>query len=205
MLTVVVALCLSLPIPAAAQAGDPPASPPAVVCIAMALPSVQGVEGSATDVAAALRDLFTSFLKGPSINVVALDARLSAQANEEAKQKSCGHVLTVSLTRRRAGGGLLGRALGQAGTTAAWGLPVGGVGTAVARSAVIAGAQVAAEVASNTRANDEMRLQYRIASPEGRVIVKPTEQKAKASANGEDLVTPLVQTASESIASAITK
>ena len=195
------ALCLALPFPAAPQDASPPVSPSTRVCIAMALPSVQGVEGSASDVAAAVRELFTNFLKGPSIDVVALDARLSSQANEEAKQKSCGHVLLVSLIRKRGGGGLLGRALGQAGTSAAWGLPAGGVAGAVVRSAVIAGAQVATDLASNTRANDEMRLQYRVASPDGRVIVKLKEEKSKASVNGEDLLTPLVQTASESIAS----
>ena len=176
---------------------------PGATCIAMLLPTVQGAEGNAVDVAAAVRDLFTSYLQGPSINIISLEAKLLIQANEEAKQKSCDQVLVVSLTRKRSGGGALGRALAQAGSTAAWYTPISGAGAAVARGAAIAGAQAASEIAHSTRAKDEMRLQYRLVSPDGRVVVKPKEEKAKASVDGEDILTPLVQSASESIASAV--
>jgi hypothetical protein len=190
---------------AGAQEGAAAAQPPSsATCIAIGLPSVQGAEGSATVVAEATRDLFASYLQGPSITVVRLDARLSVQAGEEAKQKGCDRVLVVSLTRKRGGGGLR-RALGQAATTAAWYTPVGSVGASVARGAVIAGAQAASEIASNTRARDEMRLEYRLVATDGRVLVKPQEQKAKASADGEDLLTPLVQAAAESIAGSVTR
>ena len=174
-------------------------------CIAMSLPTVQGADGNATDVAGAVRDLFTSYLQGPSINIISLESRLAIQANEEAKQKSCDQVLIVSLTRKRGGSGVFGRALAHAGATAAWHTPIGGVGANVARGAAIAGAQAASEIASNTRAKDEMRMQYRLVATDGRVIVKPKEEKAKASADGEDILTPLVQTASESIASVVIK
>ena len=159
---------------------------PGVACIAMSLPTVQGADGNATDVGGAVRDLFTSYLQGPSINVISLESRLSIQATEEAKQKSCDQVLIVSLTRKRGGSGVLGRALAHAGTTAAWHTPIGGVGANVARSAAIAGAQAASEIASSTRAKDEMRLQYRLVATDGRVVVKSKEEKAKASADGED-------------------
>lgn len=45
--------------------------------------------------------------------------------------------------------GLLGRVVGQAGTTAAWSLPGGGVGGALARGAAVAATQTASEVASS--------------------------------------------------------
>jgi hypothetical protein len=189
-----------------AQDSPPAAAPaPAGTCIAMALPTVKGAE-DATQMATAVRDLFTSYLQGPSIKMVALDARLAVQATEEAKQKSCNHMLVASVTRRRGGGGgALGRAIAQAGSTAAWYAPVGSVGTAVARGAVIAGAQAAADIATTTKAKDELRIEYRLVSTDGRVIVKPKEERAKASVDGEDLLTPLVQTVSESIASAVIK
>ena len=190
---------------AAMDAQDSPAASqrPGATCIAMLLPTVQGAEGNAADVAGAVRDLFTGYLQGPSINIIPLEAKLLIQANEEAKQKSCDQVLIVSLTRKRSGGGVLGRALAQAGSTAAWYTPIRSAGGAVARGAAIAGAQAASEIASGTRAKDEMRLQYRLVSTGGRVVVKPKEEKAKASVDGEDILTPLVQTASESIASTV--
>jgi hypothetical protein len=165
---------------------------------------VQGATGSATDVAAAVRDLFASYLQGPAVTVIPLETKLASQANDEARQKSCDRVLVASLSRKRgSGASVLGRALGQAGTTAAWGIPGGGIGGAVARAGVAGGAQAASEIAAGTRAKDEMRLEYKLVTPDGRVIVKPTEDKAKATVDGEDLLTPLVQRASEAIVTAV--
>jgi len=207
LLVTIAGFCLIGPAAAEAQeAASTPASESAGACVAISLPSVQGAQGSATDLATATRDLFTSYLQGPSIKVVALDARLTSQANEEAKQKACGHVRVVSLVRKRGGGGGgLGRALGQAASTAAWYAPVGSVGASVARGAAIAGAQAASEIATQTRARDEMRLEYRLVATDGRVVIKQKEEKAKASVDGEDLLTPLVNTVSEAIASAVVK
>jgi hypothetical protein len=173
-------------------------------CVAIVLPAVQGVEGSATEVGAAVRDLFSSYLTGPSIQVVALDARLTSQAAEEARQKRCDTVLIASVTRKRSGGGgMLGRVLGQAGSHVAWQLPVGGVAGAAVRGAAMAGAQAVTDLATNTKAKDEMKLEYRLSGSGGGMVLKPTEEKVKASVDGEDLLTPLVQRASESIAAAV--
>jgi hypothetical protein len=200
-----VAACSVVASAAFAQQAQPAVAPDSAgTCIAMALPTVKGAE-DATQMATAVRDLFTSYLQGPSIKMVALDARLALQATEEAKQKSCNQMLIATVTRRRGGGAGLGRAIAQAGSTAAWYAPVGSVGTAVARSAVIAGAQAAADIASTTRAKDELRVEYRLVSTDGRVIVKQKEERAKASVDGEDLLTPLVQTVSESISAAVMK
>jgi hypothetical protein len=202
---VVVGFCVGAAAAHAWEVSAQPAPPPAAACAAIAFPTVQGATGSATTIATAVRELFASYLQGPSIAVIQLDAKPSSQAAEEARQKSCDRILRISLSHKRGSAGILGRALGQAGATAAWYAPVGSVGAAATRGAVIAGAQAASEIASATRAKDEMRLEYRIDTPDGRVIVKPTEEKAKASADGEDLLTPLVQRSAESIASALLK
>lgn len=175
-------------------------------CIAMVLPSVQGVDGSATEVGTALRDLFASYLTGPAIRTVTLDTRLPSQAVEEARQKECGLVLVASLTRKRGGGGVLGKALGQAAGTAAWHIPGGGtVGSAVARGAAAGSAQAVAAMATSTRAKDEMRLEYRMSSLDGAARLAPTTDKAKAQSDGEDLLTPLVARAAEAIVGVLAK
>jgi hypothetical protein len=169
-------------------------------CIAIALPAVQGVEGSAVDVGNAVRELFTGYLSGPAIQVTSLDARLASQAPHEARQKGCAHVLIATLTRKRSsGGGMLGRVLGQAGSSVAWQIPGGGVGAAVARGAAVAGAMAVSDLASTTKAKDEMTLEYRVTSTDGRSVITPKDEKLKASVDGEDLLTPLVRRASESI------
>jgi len=189
-----------LPYPAAAQ--EPSAAAPAPSrCIAIVLPSVQGVEGDATAFGASLRELFASFLRGPSMQVVLLDARLASHAVEEARQKQCAHLLTATLTRKRggSGGGMLGSVLGQAGSSMAWGIPGGGVGGAVARGAAVATTQAISELASSTKARDEVRLDYRLTSLEGKAELGPTTDKAKAKADGEDLLTPMVERAAHAI------
>ena len=195
-------LLWAAPVPASsALAADN--SPGAATCVAMGLPAVQGVEGSAVDVGNAVRELFRDFLRGPSITVVELDARLASQASDEARQKGCQRILTATLTRKRSSGGRLGRVLGHAGSAAAWHMPGRGVGGAVARGAALAGAQAVSELAVTTRAKDEMKLEFQLQALDGRVLLERTEEKLKASVDGEDLLTPLVRKASESIVASL--
>jgi hypothetical protein len=176
----------------------------APTCIALVVPSVLGVEGSATDVGLGLRELFASYLTGPSLRTIQLEARLLSQALEEARAKDCNHVLSGTLTRKRRGGSSVGKALGQAAGTAAWVLPYGGtVGSAAARGAVIAGAQAASSLASSTRAKDEMQLDYKVSSLDGRAAEQPRTEKAKARTDGEDLLTPMVERAAEAVAGSV--
>jgi hypothetical protein len=143
--------------------------------------------------ATALRDLISSFLTGPSLRTVTLDARLTEQAIEEARQKTCDSLLTVTLTRKRSSGGGFGRVLGDAAGAAAWHMPYGATATATAaRSVAIAGSTAVSGMASNTRAKDELQLEFRLVS-DARTVVREGKDSAKAKADGEDLLTPLVE------------
>lgn len=177
----------------------------APACIGVVLANVQGVEGSATDVGRAVREVFASYLTGPAIRVELLEARLAGQAAEEAKQKNCAHLLTTTLTRKRGGGFGVGKILGRTGTSAAWGISGGGVAGALTRGAIAAGAEAVTEMASSTKAKDEMRLEYRLVSIGEPKPLLQKEEKLKASVDGEDLVTPMVQKAAEAIAGVVTR
>jgi hypothetical protein len=194
---VTLAALLTLPATGSAQEASAP-------CLAVVLPSVQGVDGSATDVASGVRDLFVSFLTGPALRVITLEARLPAQAAIEAREKNCELMLLTTMIRKRDGGNNLGGVLGQAAGTAAWHLPYGGAG-AMARGAAIAGAQAATTLASDTRRKDEVRLEYRVGPRDSVAGVKAVSSKAKARADGEDLLTPLVERAAAEIFGAATK
>ena len=175
-------------------------------CIAIVLPSVRGIEGNATEMGSVVRQLFESYLKGPSLQAVELEARLASQATAEARQKECGHVLTATLTRRRGGSGVLGKVLGGAAGSAAWHIPGGAtVGSALARGAAWGAAQAVASLASTTRAKDELRLEYRLSSAAGATELGPKTDTLKAKVDGEDLLTPLVEKAAEAIVAAVVK
>lgn len=186
-----------------AMAAAPPphtqAPATATPCVAILMPDVQGVEGNALSVATGVQQLFTSYLTGPSIRVLTLEARLPALAGEEAKQKECGNILEATVVRKHKNG-TLGKVLGNAGSVAAWTAPYGsGAAAAAARTAAIAGAQAASTLASDTRAKDEMRIQYKVTTPDGAVRLGPIDDKMKADSDGEDLLTPLVRRASEAV------
>ena len=79
--------------------------------VCLAPPGVKASAGDATAAGTAVRDLFTSFLTGPSIQPKPLAARLATQVREEARQASCPWLLLTTLEHehKRSGGGLLGR------------------------------------------------------------------------------------------------
>ena len=177
-------------------------------CVAIVLPSATGVEGDALAFSTSLRDLFASYLTGPSVRAINLEARLASQAVEEARTKDCGHVLVTKITKKRDGGNGWGRALGQAaGSAAYYGVPyaAGGAAAAAARGAIVAGAHAVSSMASTTRAKDELTLEFRLGTVDTVLRASPKTEKAKAKSDGEDLLTPLVEKASESIAAAIVR
>jgi len=173
-------------------------SAPTEACVALTMPSVQGVE-DATAFSTAVRDLFASYLKGPTIRTISLESRLPSQAVVEARGQKCGYVLLVTLERKRGGGSSTGRILGQAAGVAVSRAPVYGAAGAAASSATWAGGEAIYRYASEVRAKDELMLSYRLGPPDAVERAKPVEFKAKAKSDGEDLLTPLVEKAANGI------
>ena len=183
-------------------AGPQPAD---TACVSLLLPSVTGVDDS-TAVATSVRAIFESYLTGPSLKSVLLDAKLASQANEEAKQKGCTRILTVTVSRKAADNkpSTLSSVARAAGTTAAC-IPLPNYGSAVAVGAARGGAQAVADVAYHTRAKDEITLAYKLVTADGAMLMPERSDKAKAKSNGEDLLTPLIAKASEAVAGTIAR
>ena len=181
-----------------------PSSSADMPCVAVVLPSVEGVDDS-TSVATSVSALLQSYLTGPSLRSIGLDAKLASQANQEAVQRHCVNVLTVSLTRKAGSNGnrKLG-ALSQAAGTAAGYIPAAGAAE-VAVAGAAAGAEAVGTLAQGTRAKDEMHIEYRVSSTDGAIILAPKSDTLKAKSNGEDIVTPLVAKAADAVATAVSK
>jgi hypothetical protein len=60
-------------------------------------------------------------------------------------------------------------------------------------------------LAASTRAKDELRLEYKLASANGTAQLVSKTEKTKAEADGVDLLTPLVDRAAETIAAAVAR
>ena len=173
------------------------------VCLAPA--SAQLVAGSTDAAIDAVRATFTSFLTGPSLAIQPLTSRLASQVREEAKSANCPYlVLTTFKHERNAGHHILGRAATGAVEEGAWNVLVStsSTPTKVAAAATRSAASATRELSSSFRAKDEVTLGYRLEGADGKVLLEKSE-KRKASSDGEDLLTPLVEHAAESIAAVV--
>ena len=198
-LQAIVLITLTASVAAAQQEGN-------VTRICLAPASVEASSGNATAAVDAARETFNAFLTGPSLKAEPLQSRLESQAREEAKQAGCPWTLYTSLkvVSKKSGGSLLGQVAAGAVREGAYaaGHATGTTAGRVAGTAVYSAANQAAwNYATTTRTKDELTLGYRLESAEGAVLLDKKE-KRQAKADGEDLLTPLVQAASEQIVAA---
>jgi len=175
--------------------------PKQTTCIAIMTPTVEGVPGSAVDAAKGVSDLIASYLQGPSIKTVVLEAKLSSFAADEAKQKGCEPLLITSVRRKSSSHGFM-KALAHGAGSASWSLPYGGTSapSTAARAGTAAGLQTVSTMVQSTKAKDELSLEYKLQSADGKVEFGPKTEHRTAKADGEDLLTPVVAQMAEAIA-----
>jgi len=187
------------------------------VKVGVALPRAQlgQPNGTSADVAEPVRQALMSYLKGPMVEVLALEARIPQQIAAEAAEKGCAFVLYTDVAQVPKGGGmsmfkklaplagavplLVGGGMGNMGAQVA--------AQAVAQTAMQASMQSAQEDAmanamaaingaqkSNVKAGDSLKLQYKLVKVgEGQPLKDETLQ-VKAKANGEDVLSPMIET-----------
>ncbi len=178
------------------------------ICLAPA--SVETAGGTAADAMKAVRETFTSYLTGPSLEVAPLSARLPSQAREEAKASNCPYLLLVTLKQvHKSGGGsgLLSRVAGgaaQQGAYAAGASSSSAAGQVAGEAAGGAAGAAASNYGSSTKTKDQLTLTSHLESADGTVLVDMTDTR-KAESDGEDMLTPLVEKAATAIAAAVAK
>jgi hypothetical protein len=179
---------------------------PIRICLAPA--SIEATAGSTATLTSAVRETFTTFLTGPSLEVKPLTSRLQSQLRKEAKLANCPYLLLTTVKHVQKTG--RGSALRQmAAAAAAHGAASAGAasgstaGRIVGNAAAGAATEAAYGYATSVRNHDELTLTYRLESVGGNVIVNKKE-KRKARSDAEDLLTPVVEKASEAIAAALT-
>jgi hypothetical protein len=188
---------------AAAQTAAP------AVRIGIVLPKAQLGQGNAQDVAAPTRQLIMSYMAGPVLELVPLDARIPAQIEAEARALNCTHVLYTSVEQKKGGKGL-GGIMGKMGPAAAMLPGVGALGSAGGAMAAGIASQAIMQVAmqqtqqeamgslmqaqaGSVKAKDEISLQYQLVTIGGAKPVIEDTLSAKAKQDGQDLLSPLVE------------
>lgn len=190
------------------------------VRIGVVLPEAQlGQGNTGQDVGEPVRQLIMSFMAGPRIELVPLQAKIAAQIDAEAQAQNCTHVLYTSVTQKKGGKGF-GSMLGMLAPAASM-LPglggfggnasmIAGVATQVASQAAMQSAQENAMASltqaqsGSVKARDEISLTYQFVAVGGTKPLIEETLKAKAKENGEDLLRPLVeQVATKTVTAAL--
>ena len=184
--------------------------------VGVALPRAQLGQGNgaSADVAEPVRQALMSYLKGPMIEVIALEARIPQQIAAEADVKSCAFVLYTDVAQVPKGGGMkmfkkLAPIAGVLPLLGGGGM--GNVGAQMAASAVaqtamqaqmadaqedaMANAMAAINGAqkSNVKAGDSLTLQYKLVKHGQEQPAKADTISGKAKSNGEDVLSPMIE------------
>jgi hypothetical protein len=197
-----------------ANAAAAPA-PDAKSRICLAPPKAQLGQGSSgEDVGEPVRQTLIAYLSGPTAELIPLSARIQIQIDAQAQQSACEYVLYTSVAQKKGGG--FGRFLAKAAPIASMIPGVGGMtgsygamiaGQAVAQAAATAAAQNAQQEAmeaingasqQNIKKGDQVTLDFQLMKAGVAEPFATRSASAKATENGEDLLSPLIeQTATE--------
>lgn len=173
------------------------------ICLAPA--RVEESSGDANAAIDAVRESFNAYLTGPSLKADPLKSRLESQAREEAKQAGCPWTLFTTLkVVSKNSSNILGQVAAGAVREGAYaaGQATGTPAGRIAGGAVYSAAnQAAYNYATTIRKKDELTLGYRLETADGKVLLDK-RVKRSAKSDGEDLLTPIVQTAAEQVVAA---
>ena len=158
---------------------------------------------SAADLAAAVQNTLGTYLKGTKVEVIALEAKLASAQAEEAKQKECDQILTITASHKKGGGGfggfgkVLGSVVSQTGIGHT-GSTVGNIAGQVATQSIVS----ATSLSGNVKAKDEITLDLAMIAVGGSSTLAK-QFKAKAKSNGDDIIAAVIEQAAQAILDAV--
>jgi hypothetical protein len=157
---------------------------------------------SAADLASAIQNTLSHFLKVPNVEVITIEARLASAIEAEASQKECDYVLYTTVSHKKGGGGfggfgsVLGSAVGHVGL-GGFGNTAANVAGQVATQAIV----TASSLSANVKSKDEVTLEIKL--NKGGAAVVANTFKAKAKSNGYDVISKVVEQAAQVIVDTI--
>jgi hypothetical protein len=203
----------------AATAASPEAKAAGKLRIGVAPSEAQLGQGSTAqgDYGLNIRNSIVVLMNGPAVEIVPLDSHLAMQVQAEAQQKQCDFVLLSSVVVKHKEGSGFGKFLKHAAPVASM-LPMagmaGGMGGAMAgQAAASVMAMSAQEQAMNQlssfnkqiKSKDDVTVGYEL-FPTGVATPRLQNQlNGKAKSDGEDVLTPLILQAANTILSEVTR
>lgn len=159
---------------------------------------------NAAELAGAIQNTLTQYMKGTKVEIVSLEAKLASAIEAEAKERECDYVLYATVSHKKGGGGFgmfkaIAPALGNVVPMAGMGSAAGQVAGQVASTAIY----TAAGATSNVKPKDELTLDIKLQNGSTAALTK--QFKAKAKSAGEDIISPIVEQAATAIVETVGK
>jgi hypothetical protein len=177
-----------------------------VVRIGIVMPKSQLGQGAQGPAAGEpLRGMLAQYLAGPSVEVISIAALLPEQIDAESKLKLCDYLVYSSISQKKATGGLsmLKNASSLANVIPMVGM-MNGAGAMAAATAATTATQ-AATMSSAIKAKSDVILEYHMTAPGNPSPALSNSLTAKATADGEDVITPLVEKEATAIMTEVSK
>ena len=156
------------------------------------------------ELAGAIQNTLSEYLKGSRVELVPIEAKLAAAIETEAKEKQCAYVLYAIVSHKKGGGGFgMFKAIAPVMSSV---IPMaGGMGGAIAGSVASTAINTAASATSNVKKKDELTLDIKVNSTGGGAAALARQFKAKAQSEGEDIISPMIEQAAQAIIDAVAK
>ena len=176
------------------------------ICVATPKTNLAPAETAAES----LRNSLVKYMSGPAAEIIVLTAMVPVQQRAEAAEKGCDYYLTSSMMQKKKGGGEgIGGFLKQGAGAAPLlnDLPGGKTATTVSTVAARSSAKmtVAGDLAISIKAKDEVSLEYSLVSAQSQSVGTSGKLKAKASKDGEDILSSLLEQAVNAVLEAAIK
>jgi hypothetical protein len=176
---------------------DPPKAE-GTIRIGIVTPRVSSVGSSGNSDSNALRETLTSFLQGSTIETIDLKARLDSLALTEGLKRECDYVLYTTLLRKRnsqKSGGGFESILGNMGSGMGSKIP----GSKKVQDATSEAGKVTGTIGSLAKTNDEITFEYKLVLLDGAKTVATKSTKAKVKSDGQDVLSPMIEEAAQTI------
>jgi len=183
------------------------AKKPGTIRVGVTVKTTSVGEGiTANDLTLAVQNTLGTYLKGTKVEIVPIEAKLRAAQSDETKQKECDFVLSATAAYKKGGGGgfgfgkMLAQTVGQTGIGHT-GSVAGNIAGQVATNAIV----TAGSISGNVKSKDELTLDLKMQSMVDNTSPLARQFRAKAKADGDDIIATVIEQAAQAILDVVGK
>ncbi|HWZ96291.1 MAG TPA: hypothetical protein VN025_00870 [Candidatus Dormibacteraeota bacterium] len=190
---------------------------PGHIRIGVVTPDAQVGQGTSAgqDYGTPIRNAMIQLMSGPAVEITAIDSHIAIQIQAEGEQKQCDYLLYSSVVVKKPAKGGFGNFMKMAAPIASMAPMMGGgmtgamAGSMASQAASVAAQQAAAsqlgQFNGQIKSKDDVTVLYQLTAPGQQTPKTQNTLQAKAKADGEDVMTPLLTQLATTVLTEATK